>query len=359
MKDMVRSMGVGFGFGVLFSLFARLAALPIDGFLLWMIPLFACVLSALGALVANAVARLLAMKGVHSDLITNLLGFVAAGTVNVLLVLLLMAVFGAAPFHRNVTLALFLGMAFGGVYALYAYRMNQLEERMNFLQTLADKNRELQEATRTLAITQERNRMSRELHDSISQGLHGIMFALHSLEKECGVGGELRDNKQVERILHHLKDTTASTLEELRTMILELKPSLLEEQGLKKAMVTQLNLFSQRQEIPVATKLQPPDALPADVEVAIYRILQEALANVEKHAQASRLTVTLEHLENELHLQISDNGVGFDPLNVMRGNGLNNLQRRGEEAGGFVEIHSNPGEGTCIDVTFSAPTATQ
>ena len=181
MKDMVRSMGVGFGFGILFSLFARLAALPIDGFLLWMIPLFACVLSALGALVANAVARLLAMKGVHSDLITNLLGFVAAGTVNVLLVLLLMAVFGAAPFHRNVTLALFLGMAFGGVYALYAYRMNQLEERMNFLQTLADKNRELQEATRTLAITQERNRMSRELHDSISQGLHGIMFALHSL----------------------------------------------------------------------------------------------------------------------------------------------------------------------------------
>lgn len=359
MKDMVRSMGVGFGFGVLFSLFARLAAMPIDGFLLWMIPLFACVLSALGALVANAVDRLLAMKGIHNDLMTNVVGFVAAGTINVALVLLFMAVFGAAPFHQNVTLALFLGMTFGGVYALYAYRMNQLEERMNFLQTLADKNRELQEATRTLAITQERNRMSRELHDSISQGLHGIMFALHSLEKECGVGGEFNDKPQVERILHHLKETTASTLEELRSMIQELKPSLLEEQGLKKAMETQLNLFSQRQEIPVAINLKPPDVFPADVEVAIYRILQEALANVEKHAQASRLTVTLEHLENKLHLQISDNGVGFDPLKVVRGNGLNNLQRRGEEAGGFVEINSNSGEGTRIDVTFSTPTDTK
>ena len=352
MKDMVRSMGVGFGFGVLFSLFACLAALPIDGFLLWMIPLFACVLSALGALVANAVARLLAMKGVHNDLMTNLVGFVAAGTVNVVLVLLLMAVFGVAPFHRNVTLALFVGMAFGGVYALYVYRMNQLEERMDFLQTLADKNRELQEATRTLAITQERNRMSRELHDSISQGLHGIMFALHSLETVCGVGDESGENPQVERILHHLKDTTASTLDELRTMILELKPSLLEEHGLKKAMETQLNLFSQRQEIPVEISLHSPENLSADVEVTIYRILQEALANVEKHAQASRLSVTLELLKDELHLEISDNGVGFDPHHVVKGNGLNNLQRRAEEAGGSLIIHSRPGEGTRIEASF-------
>lgn len=347
MKDMFQSMGIGFGFGILFSIFARVSGFPIEPFLLWVIPFFSGILSALGALVASTGVKIFRRWGIREETLLNILGFAAAGVINVFIVLILMAVFGMAPFHRNVTIALFMGLAFGGVYAVYAYRINQMEERMAFLQALADKNRQLQEAARTIAITSERNRMSRELHDSVSQGLHGIMYSLHSLRNECqGL------NPRVHRILDHLEATTQATQEELRTMIEELKPSLLAEKGLVQALRDLLDLHAQRRQIPVEGDLQLPENLPAESELALYRIAQEALANCEKHANAGRIEACLYEKEKQVVMEISDDGCGFDPERVTLGNGLTNLKRRAEDAGGLLVIDSRLGKGTRIRVSL-------
>ena len=347
MKDMFRSMGVGAGFGVIFSLFAYVAGFPIEPFFLWVIPIFSGILSALGALVASVTVKMMQQRGFQEVTQLNVLGFIAAGSVNVVIVLILMSIFGVAPFHRNVTVALFLGLAFGGVYAVYAYRINQMEEQMAFLQALADKNRQLQEAARTIAITNERNRMSRELHDSVSQGLHGIMYSLHSLRHECQTA-----EPRTHQILDHMEATTQATLEELRTMIEELKPSLLAEKGLQQALQDMADLHSQRQQIPVAADIQVPENLAPESELALYRIAQEALANVEKHAHADRIDFRLHEADQQVVLILTDNGRGFDPDRINRGNGLVNLQRRAEDAGGRFTIESSPGKGTRIQVSL-------
>ncbi|MDW7672634.1 MAG: histidine kinase [Bacillota bacterium] len=246
-RDLIQSIKVGFGFGILFSLTSHFAGFPIESFVLWVIPFIAGVLSALGSLVAGAVAVYLQQKWFLQEGKASALGFIAAAGVNAFTVILLLGLLGSAPLHRNVIMALVLGLSFGGIYALYAYRINRMDERMAFLETLAEKNKRIQEATRTIAIIQERNRMSRELHDSISQGLHGIYFSLHSLRKELS-----DPSAQVSRILNHLEETLQATQDELRAVIDELKPSLLTEKGLEQSLKYLGDLLAHRQQIRVS-----------------------------------------------------------------------------------------------------------
>jgi signal transduction histidine kinase len=354
-RDLIQSIKVGFGFGTLFSLTSHFAGFPIESSVLWVIPFITGVLSALGSLVAGAVAGYLQQKWFLKEGKASALGFIAAAGVNAFSVILLLGLLGSAPLHRNVIMALVLGLSFGGIYALYAYRINRMEERMAFLETLAEKNKRIQEATRTIAIIQERNRMSRELHDSISQGLHGIYFSLHSLRKELS-----DPSTQVSRILNHLEETLQATQDELRAVIDELKPSLLTEKGLEQSLKYLGDLLAHRQQIPVKIATDLQGELSAETELALYRIAQEAFANIEQHAEAQEVDLVLKQEETGgLILTISDHGKGFDLSQVSGGNGLNNMKRRAEENGGQIMIDSLPGRGTAITVTFPPILKTQ
>lgn len=348
MRDLYRSMLVGLLAGFVFSLVAFMLQLPIEGFLLLMIPLFSALLSALGAVVANAAAKAMEKKGMQNDKLVSGLGFLAAAVVNCLIVIVALAMAGVAPLHPNVVIALFLGLVFGGLFGIYSYRMDRIQERMVFLQTLADKNQELQEATRKMAIAEERNRMSRDLHDAVSQGLHGIMYSLHSLEVEM----EDKNYRRMEEIVRHLEATTRATQEELRHMIKELKPSQLAEEGLLESLRHQADFLSQRMKVPVETQLELVEELTPEAELSLYRITQEALANIERHAQPEQVWIKLWQEQGKTCLEVKDDGKGFNPDAVNAGNGLQNMKTRAESVGGSVSLDSSPGAGTTVLVTL-------
>ncbi|MFP4661229.1 MAG: sensor histidine kinase [Halanaerobiales bacterium] len=238
-------------------------------------------------------------------------------------------------------------------------KMLILELENRYLEELTEKDEILQEASKNLFITEERNRMARELHDSISQGIHGIIYSTKSLQNY--LQKDKIDIEQLKKIIEHLETTAEVTLGELRSMILELKPVLLEDKGLYKALVLLLDLFSKRQQIELTQEIEEIEELTPEQEVAIYRIVQEALTNIQKHSDADIVSVSLKKNqegikseERKIILTIQDNGKGFDCDNYTEGNGLRNIRLRSEQNGGEIKIESHPGKGTLINVLFKA-----
>lgn len=349
MQDVRKTMIIGFIFGVIFSIIGHLANFNIDYVLLWVIPLLTASLSGLGSIVAVLVSNYLNAKGFLDHIKVSIIAFIAAAMINILIMLAVLSFIGIGTIviRQELILGAFLGLGMGAVYGIYRYRVDTLKEKMEFLEALAEKNRKLQEATRSLAIIEERNRMGRELHDSVSQGLHGIVFALHSLRNELN-----NPPQRVSEIVNHIEATAGSTLDELRTMIEELKPSLIVEYGLEKALKITADLFSQRQKIPVECQFKLPETLSPELEMTIYRITQESLANIEKHAFAQLVNLKIFKDQGHLILTITDDGKGFDHSETLPGNGLNNMRRRAEEVGGTIDIISKSGIGTSIIVKF-------
>ncbi|MDW7673339.1 MAG: sensor histidine kinase [Bacillota bacterium] len=344
---LLKTVPIGFGFGIVFSLIFFFGGFPFSYSLLASIPFITAALCGLGAIIAALVNNFLTVKGYTNNKVIYGASFLAAATVNSLIAMLTLDYFELAILQKEVVISILLGLGMGAVYGIYRFQVDSLNERMRFLEELAEKNQQLQVASRRLAITEERNRMGRELHDSIAQGLHGIVFSVHSLHNE------LKDPPQrVAAILNHMEATASSTLDELRAMIEELKPSLLAERGLEEAIQTTSDLFSQRQEIPVELKLELPATIPPELEMTIYRIIQEALANIEKHAAAQQVKVSLAKEGQELLLAISDNGKGFNVKEASPGNGLKNIGQRVDEAGGSLQLISKVGLGTSIIAKF-------
>jgi signal transduction histidine kinase len=246
---------------------------------------------------------------------------------------------------------MFLGLVFGILVALINYRLWTIQQKVNllelenrYLSELAEKDYLLQEAARNLAVAEERNSMARELHDSISQGIHGIVFSTRSLRRQLG------SNHETEEILLHLEQTTQATLQELRRLIMELTPSPLENTTLVEALQLHCDLFSRRQQIAIKLALDYRGTLAPEQEVAVYRIVQEALANVQKHAAARHVELTLTEHEENIRLTILDNGCGFEPANANTGNGLGNMAMRARQNNGEFMVFSSPGTGTKVDI---------
>ncbi|MEJ6951590.1 sensor histidine kinase [Natronospora cellulosivora (SeqCode)] len=221
----------------------------------------------------------------------------------------------------------------------------ELEIENKYLEELTHKEILLEEATKNLIVTQERNKMARDLHDSISQGLHGIKYSVHSLRQRVKV--DAKTNK----IINHLEETVEETLKELRNMIFELKPSTLEEKGLVQALKAHCELFAQRRDIVVACEIEEINGLSPEQELAIYRIVQEAFTNIHKHSEADEARIILKKKENKLILNIVDNGKGFT-TEVKKGNGLSNMKARVSHNNGKINIESEEGNGTRIEVEF-------
>ena len=195
---------------------------------------------------------------------------------------------------------------------------------------------------------QERQRLSRELHDSVSQALYSISLGTHTALAVFDT-----DRAKALEALNYVLALSQAGLTEMRALIFELRPESLEIEGLVSALTKQTAALRARHGIKVELNLcEEPDA-PLSVKEVLYRIAQEACQNAINHARSTQLDVRLKRETDRLALEICDNGVGFDALAVFPGHlGLRSMRERATSVGGNLEIISAPGCGTQIRVTI-------
>jgi len=211
---------------------------------------------------------------------------------------------------------------------------------------IAIENARLYEQAQHFAALEERQRLARELHDSVSQALYGIALGARTartlLDRDAG--------KAVEPIDYVLQLAEAG-LTEMRALIFELRPESLENEGLVVAIEKQVAATQARYGINVTATLCDEPQVPIDIKEALFRVVQEGLHNTVKHAHASNVEVALAMRDAEIALDIKDDGVGFDTSGSFPGHiGLKSMRERTAKLGGVTEIASQPGAGTEIRV---------
>ncbi len=204
-----------------------------------------------------------------------------------------------------------------------------------------------------LAASQERSHLARELHDSVTQALFSMGLTLRTLELLLETDRDAVPTKVAE-----LRELQQDALAEMRTLIFELRPSSLESDGLIQALRTHATAVQRRTGLTIVVDAEPVERLPLATEEALYRIGQEAIHNVVKHANASCATIRIEaEADDRLRLTVTDDGDGFDPTEVPRGHlGLIGMRQRVDLVGGELRVESIPGSGTTIDALVSLGT---
>ncbi len=206
----------------------------------------------------------------------------------------------------------------------------------------------LEQKNKELAIIEERNRIARELHDSVAQNLFGISLNLETLEQILTTNPQ-----QAPQIIEQLQDMVEEVQTEMRLMIYELKPLTFQERSFLEAVNNLLNLFEKRYNLNLTFNANQQEVeFNQQVKLNLYRIIQEALHNIVQHAQAEKVEVKLQ-VADKIKLIIADDGIGFDQEEVNSQNkfGLANIKERAAAINGEVTINSQPQEGTTIICT--------
>jgi len=251
------------------------------------------------------------------------------------------------------------------------------DRREQALEEVSEANRRLQAAlaenaglhqqlliqAREAGVLDERQRMAREIHDTLAQGLTGIVTQLQAVEQAEHDPGEWR------RHLHAATRLARDSLSEARRSVHELRPEPLETARLSEAVSGVAERWSALHGIPVqVTTTGAVRPMPPETEVALLRAAQEALANVAKHARAARVGVTLSYLHHDVALDVRDDGSGFDPSRLDGaarragaeavadgGFGLLAMRQRIEGLSGTLQVESEPGRGTAISACVPVP----
>jgi len=242
-----------------------------------------------------------------------------------------------------------------GIAAVTVFRITRLERLSQEQRVRTEEaERELRRLSRQLVQAQEAERksISRELHDEIGQMLTALRMELRSLQ-------DLR-TAPVSQFNDHLdgaKRLAEQSLRALRDMAMGLRPSMLDDLGLGSAVQWQARQFSKRTSIPVNVQIDALAArLPEPHRTGIYRVIQEALTNCARHAQARSIDIAVGVAPEGITASIRDDGVGFDPARVRgRGLGLLGMQERIMELGGELEIASRPNKGSVVSARIPAP----
>lgn len=230
--------------------------------------------------------------------------------------------------------------------------------RTNLETMVEDRTARLEEAQAQLveqaeqqATTAERTRLARDLHDVVTQLLFSINLIAGSLPRLWG-----NDPAMAERSTAELQRLTRGALAEMRTLLRELRPNTIAETDLG-TLVTQLSAgLAARHDIPADVHTNVNGDLPADVHMAFYRIAQEAMNNVAKHANASSLVVDLTGEDGRVYLSVADDGKGFEVTGGRTDHmGLDIMRERAYGIGAELTVVSEPGAGTTVDVTWSDP----
>lgn len=197
------------------------------------------------------------------------------------------------------------------------------------------------------AVAEERARLARDLHDSISQSLYAITLYARAAQRRLSEGSL----DAVEKHINELALTSREVLGEMRLLIFELRPMALQQYGLKGILEQRLQTVEARSGLETHLDIRLTSSLPAPVEENLYHIALEALNNAIKHAQAGRVSLSLTQDERAIHLSIHDDGVGFAPASLSDGGlGLKNIQERVRGMNGQLTIQSEPGAGTTVAV---------
>jgi signal transduction histidine kinase len=218
---------------------------------------------------------------------------------------------------------------------------------------IAIENARLYEQAQALAALEERQKLARELHDSVSQALYSIALGVHTARTLLD-----RDPALVAEPLDDLLALAKAGLAEMRALIFELRPESLETEGLVSALTKQGEALQARYEVAVHLDLGGEPDLPLSVKQELYRIAQEALHNTVKHAQARQVDLCLHQTQEAVLLEVRDDGVGFDPAGAFPGHlGLHSMRERVRSLGGTLQIESAPDEGTrlCAHVPRLSP----
>ena len=240
--------------------------------------------------------------------------------------------------------------ALGAINLLYLPEQEPGEDEKAFLKAVADQsaivveNARLFAQARDKAALEERQRLARELHDSVSQALYGITLGTKTARALLK-----RNPEQVADTLEYVLSLAKAGQAEMRALIFELRPESLEKEGLVIALEKQADALKSRHEIEVVTTLCSEPETSPEVKEAVYRIVQEALHNIVKHARASNVEIRMGCTLEQLTFEISDDGVGFDVRGDFPGHmGLRSMHERAARLGGMLEVSSSPGKGTCI-----------
>jgi signal transduction histidine kinase len=214
--------------------------------------------------------------------------------------------------------------------------------------SIALENARLYEESKQHAVLVERQRLAQELHDSVTQSLYGI-----SLYAQAATGNiRLSQTELAGQYLEDIQNTAQESLAEMRLLIYELKPPILEKEGLVAALQNRLNSVEDRVRVKSGIQTNLTERLPAPVENGLYQIAREALNNIIKHAHAKNVLIRIERESTSVVLEIADNGIGFEPGTIRSSGclGLVNMQECARTRGWQLGIESSPGNGTRIKV---------
>ena len=203
---------------------------------------------------------------------------------------------------------------------------------------IAIENAQLFERSRELSVVEERNRLARDLHDSVAQ----VMFSL-SLTAEAAARNGASDESR------HIADLAKQALDEMRSIVFELRPADLASDGLVETLRKHATVLGRVFGQDITIDVRSQKTLDPEVELQLFRIAQEALSNALKHARASSVEIVIDLAAG--HLEVRDDGVGFDTETVRtRHLGLVSMEERAKEVGGKTTISSAPGKGTTVSV---------
>lgn len=229
------------------------------------------------------------------------------------------------------------------------------QERNALIQELQEKE-QLRKVLLNKVLTaqeDERKRISRELHDEAGQALTALLISLRLLAGRAQDPGE-------QEILLGARELAASTLQDIRTLAIELRPPAIDDLGLVPAMTKYTTDFQKRTGIPVTFTASAEAPVHSQTATALYRIMQESLTNVVKHAGARQVHIVLEINTKHIILSVADDGQGFGPNTLAQARrenrlGLYGMAERAQLLGGTAEYISNPGQGTTIRVIVPNP----
>ncbi len=211
-------------------------------------------------------------------------------------------------------------------------------------------NAELYEHAQALAALQERQRLAQNLHDAVNQSLFSAGLIAEVLPRLWE-----REPEVARRSLEDLRHLTRGAMAEMRALLAELRPTTLTDTELGDLLRLLANAFTGRTNIPADVSVNGEGSLPADVQVALYRICQEALNNIAKHARAGKVEIILQVTTKGLELRVHDDGCGFKPTKVAPSGhyGLGMMQERSDSIGAKLAITSQPGQGTEVIIHWA------
>lgn len=228
--------------------------------------------------------------------------------------------------------------------------ISQSQQRQRLLDDLNATREQLATSERHAGVMQERQRLAGDLHDTIAQDLTSILMHLET------AGTRLTSDHAAAASIAAARDAARQGLGEARRMVHALLPDVLGETTLVTAMATHVARWSRESGVAATfTAYGDSVSLPRDLEVTMFRALQESLANVRRHAHATNAAITLSNLDDEVILDVRDDGAGFQPESPVGGVGLQTMRHRVQQWNGTVTIEAEPEEGAVISIAIPIP----